>query len=115
MGQERRHFPRIREPFTIQYRRSGEVASSWSRVTVSNLSAGGLHFRCADEPLETGALLQIQVALPEFHEPMTLKALVVWNQVHASGVTEVGVEFQHLDIKQQLVIDRLVGFLKQSV
>lgn len=114
MAQERRHFPRVREPFTIQYRRSGEVVSSWSRVTVINLSAGGLRFRCADESLEAGAPLQIQVTLPGFREPMTLKALVVWNQLHASGVTEVGAEFQDLGIKQQLMIDRLVGFLKAS-
>lgn len=115
MAQERRRFLRVREPFTIQYRRSGEVASSWSRVTVINLSAGGLRFRCADEPLETGAPLQIQVALPGFREPMTLEARVVWNQLHASGVTEVGAEFHGLDLTQQLMIDRLVGFLRTSV
>lgn len=115
MGRERRQFPRIHEPCTVRYRRSGEIASAWSRVTVINLSAGGLRFRCADEPLEPGAPLQIQVALPGFREPMTLKALVVWNQLHASGVTEVGAEFQDLDVKQQLTIDRLVSFLKRAV
>ena len=114
MGAERRQFPRIPEPFSVQYRVSGEVGS-WHTVTVINLSAGGLRFRSAEEPLATGAALQLKIILPGFRAQMSLSALVAWSQVLASGVTEVGVEFQHIDLKTQLMLDRLVGFLKKSV
>lgn len=114
MRKERRQFPRVREPFVIQYRVAGEVASSWCRVTVINLSAGGVRFRCAEEPLEVSTPVRIQATLPGFKEPLALTAVVVWSQLQASGVTEVGAEFQDLDAKQQLMIDRLAGFLQAS-
>jgi c-di-GMP-binding flagellar brake protein YcgR len=114
MARERRRFPRVRESFTIQYRVASAIASSWCRGPVINLSAGGMRFRCVEEPLEVGAPLSIQVSLPGFREPLILKAVVVWSQLQASGVTEVGAEFQDLDVKQQLMIDRLVSFLRMS-
>ncbi len=114
MGAERRQFPRVPEPFSVQYRVAGEVGS-WHTVTVINLSAGGLRFRTAEEPLAGGTALQIKVVLPGFREQVSVSALVAWSQLLASGVTEVGVEFQHLDMKTQILLDRLVGFLKKSV
>ena len=115
MAQEHRRFPRVREPFVIQYRKAGEVASSWCRVAVTNLSAGGVRFRCVEESLEAGVPLQIRVALPGFHEVLTLNTTVVWSQLQASGVTEIGAEFQDMDPKQQMMVDRLVEFLRTSV
>ena len=115
MGQERRRFARTPEPFAIQYRPANQPAVAWCRVTVINLSAGGIRFRCTEEPLEAGTPLQIDITLPGLREPMMLNASVIWNQLQASGVTEVGAQFQGLDRKQQLLIDRLVGFLRTSV
>lgn len=115
MRKEQRRFPRVREPFVIQYRVADGVTSSWRRVTVSNLSAGGVRFRCVEEPLDAGTPLTIQVTLPGSREPLTLKATVVWTQLQASGVTEVGAEFCGLDTEQQLMSDRLVGFLRMSL
>ena len=115
MRKEQRRFPRVRESFVIQYCVADGVTSSWRRVTVSNLSSGGVRFRCVEEPLEAGTPLTIQVTLPEFRESLTLKATVVWTQLQASGVTEVGAEFCGLDSEQQLMSDRLVGFLRTSL
>lgn len=46
------------------------------------------------EPLETGAPLQVQIALPGLREPMTFKALVMWLQPCASGVTKSARNFK---------------------
>ena len=62
-----------------------QLAAAWCRVTLINLSAGALD------------------------------ASVVWNQLQASGATEVGARFQGPDGKQQLLIGRLPGFLPTSV
>ena len=98
----------------IRYRTTGGPVNEWVRVTMINLSAGGIRFRCGGEPLQAGTPLEIEIMLSGLPQPMTLPAAIVWNQLQASGVTEVGAQFQTLDMSQQLLIDRLAGFLSVS-
>ena len=112
--QDRRKFPRVLEAFSVRYRAAGELAGSWCSVTTSNLSAGGIRFRCV-EPLEVGTPLRVELKLPGMAEVMTLRGHVAWSQMLASGVMESGVEFLDVTIPQQRLIDQLVGFLKNRV
>jgi c-di-GMP-binding flagellar brake protein YcgR len=113
MSKERRRFPRVHEPVVVQYRVSGREGA-WGEAHVINISAGGLRFRCADERPDTNAVLQVQVALPDGSAPATLTAQVTWSQLMASGVTEVGVEFQDIETADSLLIERVMGLIRNS-
>ena len=112
MSKERRRFPRIHEPFAMHYRVS--AGGAWCDAHVINVSAGGLRFRCAEGPPDTDAVLQVKVALSESSEPVMLAAQVAWSQLMASGVIEVGVEFQDIAAEESAMVSRLMGFGRTS-
>ena len=97
----------------MRYRLAGGVGESWCDVRTMNFSAAGVRFR-SDGMLDPGALLELQVVFPDVGQPLSLRGTVVWSQLHASGVTELGVEFLDLTQTQQAQIDRLVQFVKPS-
>jgi c-di-GMP-binding flagellar brake protein YcgR len=113
MGEERRRFPRVPEPFSVQYRLSGDI-SSWCTAATVDLSACGIRMR-VEEPIEHGTLLRLKVILPGLPEPMELRGLVIWTLVRDAGTIECGIEFADVTLKQQVIIDRMVGFLKKRV
>lgn len=113
MVRERRKFYRAPHAFEVRYRLLDDLTTSWRTVTLVNLGAGGLRFRDS-ETLEKGALLELQLQLPSGREPLRLKGHVVWHQLHASGVNEVGVEFVDVAAQDQLHIDNVVQFLRKS-
>ena len=108
---ERRRFPRAQERLEAQYRLDGDFTSTWTALTVMNLSAGGVRFRAA-QPMNAGALLQMKIRLPGVPQLLELRGAVVWSQLQASGVTEYGAEFLDLTMRQQAQIDQLVSFLR---
>ena len=114
MSKDRRRFPRVHEPVGVHYRVSGSVGA-WTEAHVINISAGGLRFRCTDERPETNAVLQVQVTPPDGSAPATLIAQVTWSQLMASGVTEVGVEFQDIATADSILIERVMGLVRRSV
>ena len=111
MGFDRRRFPRVPEAFRIQYRVAGDV-SSWFSVSTVDLSACGVRFTHA-EPLEPGVTLRFKITLPGFKEPLELRGLVVWCRTAFGDAMESGIEFMDVTMKQQIVIDRMVGFLSR--
>ena len=111
MGEEQRRFPRIPEAFTVMYRVSGELASSWCEVVTQNVSAGGVRF-LVSEALDAGTTIMLRLALPGLSQPLQINGQVVWSRMQASGVAEVGVEFLDVSERDQRMIDRLVGFLR---
>ena len=113
MGEERRRFPRVRQPFKVQYR-VGEVGGAWEAATAINISAVGVRLR-SDQPIEQGSRLELQIQLPASREPLDVLGIVVWNRMQAPNVTEVGVEFLNLTLVQQTKIDHLVQFLSNRV
>ena len=114
MTRERRYFSRIPHAFDASYRVVGELTASWCAVMSINLSAGGMRVRI-DEALEKGAILEVKLQLIGIRELLIVRGCVVWNQMQASGVTEVGIEFMDVKPEQQVQIDSLVEFLKKSV
>ena len=113
MGQERRQFARVSQPFDAHYRLYGELTESWRTIRTLNISASGMRFRSADL-IDEGSVLQIEIMLPCLREPLTLRGRVVWSQTKASGVTESGAEFFDVTPEQGEQIDGLVKFLMKG-
>ena len=113
MGEERRRFPRITQPFRVQYR-IGDVGGGWEAATTINLSAAGVRFR-SEQPIERGNRIELQIQLPNATEPLHLLGLVVWSQMESPQVIDVGVEFVDVTLEQQAQVDRLVQFLSKRV
>ena len=113
MGRERRHFPRVSQPFGVQYRRSSELGDVWHAVQTLNLGAGGIRFRDT-ELLNIGDELDLQIQLPSAQEVLTVRGCVAWSQLEASGVTDTGVAFVEATERQQQAVDNLVQFLRKS-
>lgn len=109
-GRERRKFPRASEPLEARFRVEGELAATWTIMTVINLSAGGIRFRTS-QAIAPGVRLQLNIKFPGLPQPLELRGGVVWNQIQASEVVEHGVELSDLTLKQQSQIDQLVFFL----
>ena len=107
---ERRRFGRTSQSVELQYRLRGEFASPWTQTATGNLSAGGARFRC-QEPLRAGDELELRLQLSGSPKPLELRGRVVWGQMQASGVTEIGAEFIDVTDQQQVQIDELVQFL----
>ncbi len=110
MKRERRRFIRTSQPVDVQYRLRGEFSAPWTATRTVNLSAGGVRFRC-QEPLRQDDELELRLQLAGSPKPLELRARVVWNQMQASGVNEIGVEFNDVTQEQQVQIDALVQFL----
>lgn len=113
MGSEHRQFPRVQQPFEVQYRRAGELGQGWKNGFVINLSAGGVRFH-GQELLEVGDKLELRLVLPNLREPLFLIGTVVWHRMKAAGITEYGIEFQDVSPDQRATIDELVRFLAIS-
>jgi c-di-GMP-binding flagellar brake protein YcgR len=114
MGAERREFPRVREPFRVEYRCLTDLGVTRRPVTTVNLSAGGLRLRSSDA-LEVDTLLEIAIKLPGAREPILLRGRVVWCELAASGVSELGVEFYDVTMEQRIQLDTLVHFMRRRV
>lgn len=111
-GKERRQFPRVEQAFGAQVRTYGDLGATWSAVTAVNLSASGIRFRC-EETIKPGTMLELQFQLPGISQPLSLRGVVVWSTLQASGVIETGVEFLDLHLPQQHQMDQLVRFLRK--
>ena len=110
MGREGRQFGRTSQPVELQYRMRGEFSAPWTKTTTVNLSAGGARFKC-QEPLQAGDELEMRMQLSGSPKPLELRAKVVWDQMQASGVTEIGIQVMDVSGEQQVQIDELVQFL----
>ena len=108
---ERRQFPRILHTCEARYRAWGSLVEGWIDVTILNVSAGGLRFRCG-ELLRVGDHLEVQLRLPADPQPVTVRGQVVWSKMPAAGVAENGVGFLDVTPEQSERIDDLVRFLK---
>ncbi len=110
---ERRDFHRVPQPIEAKYRVSGNLGVTWAVGTLVNISAGGVRFR-AEELIEKGAFVEVEAKVPGLREVLTVKGIVVWSSLQASGVAEMGVEFSEVTLQQQYQIDNLVSFLRSS-
>jgi len=110
---ERRDFGRVPVPFSVRYRIYGELGESWHGITTINISAGGMRFR-ADDLLEVGSQLEIEIALPGSPAPLIVQGKVVWSQSLGVGASENGVQFMAMTPEQHEHIDSLVRFLMKT-
>ncbi|MBI4341606.1 MAG: PilZ domain-containing protein [Candidatus Omnitrophica bacterium] len=108
---ERRDFHRITQAIEGRYRASGHFGALGASMTLVNLSAGGLRFR-SEEQLEKDALLEVEVKIPGFREPLIIKGRVAWSTLQASGVVETGVEFLNVSPDLRCQIDSVIQFFR---
>lgn len=113
MSPERRRFPRAVQPLAAQCRPAGEFGSSWLSAMVVNLSANGMRVR-TEVPFQAGVEVELQIKPPGFRDALLLRARVIWQQMHAPGVVEHGIEFGKISLDQQEQLDQLVEFLRQG-
>lgn len=114
MAQERREFHRVPQRFEVQYRPAGQMSASWHPAVTLNLSAAGVRM-ATDESLEDDASVELKLQLPNSPQPLVVHGRVIWSQLQASGVCEIGVAFVDQSPEQQLHLDTLVQFLRKSV
>jgi hypothetical protein len=114
MPQERRRHPRIQEPVKFQYQSERDAAFRWLPATMINISAGGLRFRCMEDPPEERTGISLRVPVPDSQAPALLNAHVMWRQLQASGVMEAGAEFISLGFERRRLIERLVAVLSAA-
>ncbi len=110
---ERRHFHRVPQPIEAKYRVNGNFGATWAVGTLVNISAGGMRFR-AEELIEKGALVEVEAKVPGLREVFAVKGMIVWSNLQASGVAEMGVVFSEVTLQQQYQIDNFVTFLRSN-
>ena len=91
---ERRKYPRLKESCRLRYKRvesEGAARRSVDALTV-NISGGGICF-AAEEAVEHGTLLAIELLLPEFETPVIALGRVTWCERGEGGRHDVGMEF----------------------
>lgn len=110
---ERRSFHRAIQPIEAKYRVQGNFSTTWAVGALVNISAGGMRFR-AEELLDKNVLIEVEAKIPGAREVLTVKGMVIWSSLQASGVAEMGVQFSELTHQQQFHIDNLVNFLRSN-
>ena len=110
MGSDQRRFDRIPQPFETKCRRIHELLKPWIAALTRDLSAAGMCVQ-SNERFEIGALLDIQIELPNVPGVLHLQGRVVWQR--GWSVVEYGVEFLEITPDQQAQIDEIVQFLKK--
>ena len=110
-GAERRHRPRLDQPFHATYQVLPAVPTS-ARHSLSpvNLSAVGMRFLSA-KPLTSGCQIALSVLPPHALKAFLLVGRVAWGKQHLSGVSEYGVEFVNVTSEQRVQIDDLLTLL----
>ena len=111
MGSEQRRFDRVMVPFEVTCRRAGALTETWRRMSIIDLSAGGLAIH-SEELFEERESIEVQIRLPGARSTLLLRALVVRSDMMASGLYRCALEFAELTPDQQAGIDELVQFLR---
>lgn len=113
MRLERRRVDRIQDSCEVQYRPAGEVAEVWRMAHAINASAAGVRLR-GEEPLQPGTLLDLHITPLTSKNPLALQGRVIWNQMHASGVNEHGVEFVQVTPTEQGLLDQMMESMRKA-
>ena len=108
---EQRRFDRVPEVFNVRCRDYGALSEGWRLVYTMDVSAGGIGFQTADLFYE-GQMLEIQITLPSFRAPLSLRGVVVRCRPVA-GAYDCATEFVNVSPDQQAAIDTLVQFLRR--
>ncbi len=91
---EKRRFPRLKKACAVRYKRvaSESLPEEGAEGITVNISGGGICFEVG-EAIEPGALLAIELTLPEFEAPVVSLGRTVWCEPREGGRFELGLEF----------------------
>ena len=109
MGEERRGFARVPEPFQATYRTN--PYERWKELQTIDVSATGMYAasRIAIDP-QTPIELQFKLPLSSGEILFELKGIVLSSQ-GGPGLTKVRIQFDDVAPDQQAMIDECVQFL----
>ena len=115
---ESRRFPRLKESCRIRYKQidgSGLEGELTEAITV-NISGGGVCFN-ADERIDPGTLLAIELLVPDFTSPVVSLGRVAWCDPAATQSFDVGIEFWWIgwgdDSAQRAISDHIKRSLEE--
>jgi len=91
---EKRRFPRLKNSCGIRYRKveADALPEEGTDALTVNISGGGICFE-SEEAMEPGALLAIELTLPEFNSPVVSFGRTVWCEPTPDDRYAVGLEF----------------------
>ena len=100
--------PRIARSLVVRFRVPGQ--RSWQASPLRDLSRSGAKF-FSEIPLETGAMLELQLRFPGARDGLLVPAKVIWARSRSTPLqlTEIGVAFLSQDPSIQQAIDAAVA------
>lgn len=107
--EERRRVPRLSVYHLAKYYRlSPEPHSHIITCSVKDIGKGGVCLR-TEEDLPVFSVLQLYINFPQFHEPISTLAKVMWTKKLGKGNKyEVGIQFLDIEnIFQEVIAKRL--------
>lgn len=115
----RRQFPRVSSSCVVDYRlvdhdQRFEHMRSQARGMLQNISGGGVCVRIP-HGIETGAMLTMNIRLPEFPSSVLALGKVVWSAPSDDGGTEAGVEFWWIGWDDMSAQERIRDFIQESL
>jgi hypothetical protein len=92
-GSEKRRFPRLKDSCVLRYRKveADTLPEEGIDALTVNISGGGICFS-SPTPVDPGALLAVELTLPDFSSPVVSFGRAVWCEVDGDAY-KVGMEF----------------------
>lgn len=109
---DRRISPRISRNFIIKHRPHTSEDLPWDICFVRNISLKGCYCS-SDKPYEEGQILDIQIQLPAFKEPLQLGGEVKrcdFDKNKPAAICFIAVEFIQMDEQQKHILSETVAF-----
>jgi hypothetical protein len=91
---EKRKFPRLKDSCVLRYRKveADTLPEDGIDALTVNISGGGICFSSPSK-VEVGALLAIELTLPDFNSAVVSFGRTVWCEPGEDGKYQVGLEF----------------------
>lgn len=112
---DQRKSPRVARPIMVRFR--NPLQDKWHAAPLKDLSRDGARLM-SEEAFPPGAVLEVWIGMPVFHDPTRVMARVVRQKPIGAGrmqMSELGVAFTNPDPKlRQTLEDAVLGFLKKQ-
>lgn len=112
----RRKFPRVSEQWQLVYHviNSGQFQESPVASLARNISGDGISFT-SREPLDTGAMVVLDMRSPDFDSPILALAKIVWCRSRDDGAShDLGAEFWWMGWKDSDAQPAITDYLRKK-
>jgi len=112
-----RKYPRVKESCEIKYRviQDPVMQPEEQGGIAVNISGGGMCFS-AEQEIQPGAVLALEMSLSELPTPIMSLARAVWcEEIEPPGKFDVGVEFWWIGWADSEVQDQMLKYIRQKL